>query len=172
MMTSLYYEFKRQSFAEEEILAKERSLRSIMKLWSEEEVVNSVIASGFSATNLQCFWRNHNFAAFSRIEIWRRDQAAGLLNHRNKIAIVPVALFRRGFRVGCCQAWFVLNSIHELTFKIAQRPQRPKSDLDPIPVVDDEEVAIVEGYLYQDKAIILVIFLMGAIEHVDVEDIA
>ena len=64
MMTSLYYEFKRQSFAEEENLAKERSLRSIMKLWSEEEVVNSVIAGGFSATNLQCFWRNHNFAAF------------------------------------------------------------------------------------------------------------
>ena len=64
MLTSLYYEIKRQSFTEAEILAKERSLRSIMKLWSEEELVNSMIASGFSATNLQCFWRNHHFAAF------------------------------------------------------------------------------------------------------------
>ena len=64
MLTSIYYEFKRQSFTEAEILAKERSLRSMMKLWTEEQVLNSMMAAGFATTNVQCFWRNHNFAAF------------------------------------------------------------------------------------------------------------
>jgi tRNA (cmo5U34)-methyltransferase len=64
MLTSIYYEFKRQSFTEEEILAKERSLRSIMKLWTEEQILNSLQAAGFARANVQCFWRNHNFAAF------------------------------------------------------------------------------------------------------------
>jgi hypothetical protein len=64
MLTSIYYEFKRQSFTEEEILAKERSLRSMMKLWTEEQILNSLKVAGFAGTDVQCFWRNHNFAAF------------------------------------------------------------------------------------------------------------
>src|SRR5262249_9454667 len=64
MLTSIYYEFKRQSFTDTEILAKERSLRSMMKLWTEEQIVTSIMAAGFATTDVQCFWRNHNFAAF------------------------------------------------------------------------------------------------------------
>ncbi len=64
MLTSVYYDFKRQSFTEEEILAKERSLRSLMKLWTEEQIVSSLTTAGFTTGNVQCFWRNHNFAAF------------------------------------------------------------------------------------------------------------
>ena len=64
MMTFIHYDFKRQHFTEEEILEKERSLRSTMKLWSEEQIVQSLIAAGFQATNVQSFWRNHSFAAF------------------------------------------------------------------------------------------------------------
>jgi tRNA (cmo5U34)-methyltransferase len=64
MLTSIYYEFKRQSFTEQEILAKERSLRSMMKLWTEEQILSSLEAAGFASTNMQCFWRNHNFASF------------------------------------------------------------------------------------------------------------
>lgn len=64
MMTFIHYDYKRQSFTEEEILEKERSLRSTMKLWSEEQIVQSLIAAGFEATKVESLWRNHSFAAF------------------------------------------------------------------------------------------------------------
>jgi len=64
MLTFIHYDFKRQNFTDAEILAKERSLRSIMKLWSEDQIMNSLVEGGFAPTNVQCFWRNHNFAAF------------------------------------------------------------------------------------------------------------
>ena len=64
MLTSVYYEFKRQSFTEAEILSKERSLRSLMKLWSGGSILKTLMNVGFEDSNVQCFWRNHNFAAF------------------------------------------------------------------------------------------------------------
>jgi len=64
MLTFIHYDFKRQSFTDAEILAKERSLRSIMKLWSEDQIVSSLVSGGFAHPNVQCFWRNHSFAAF------------------------------------------------------------------------------------------------------------
>jgi hypothetical protein len=45
-------------------LSKERSLRSMMKLWTEEQILNSLNAAGFAGIDVQCFWRNHNFAGF------------------------------------------------------------------------------------------------------------
>jgi len=64
MLTFIHYDFKRQSFTEAEILAKERSLRSLMKPWSEQQITNSFAAAGFAPDKTQCFWRSHNFAAF------------------------------------------------------------------------------------------------------------
>ncbi|HXP74681.1 MAG TPA: methyltransferase domain-containing protein [Stellaceae bacterium] len=64
MLTFIHYDFKRRSFTEAEILAKERSLRSKMKLWTEPQVIGSLASVGFAPDNVQCFWRNHNFAAF------------------------------------------------------------------------------------------------------------
>jgi tRNA (cmo5U34)-methyltransferase len=64
MLTSLHYDYKRQSFTDEEILEKERSLRAALKLWSEEQIIHSLLAAGFDAANVQPFWRNHAFAAF------------------------------------------------------------------------------------------------------------
>lgn len=64
MMTSLHYDFKRQSFTEEEIMAKARSLRSTMKLWSEPQILRSLATAGFQPVHVQPFWRNHHFAAF------------------------------------------------------------------------------------------------------------
>jgi len=63
MLTFIHYDFKRRSFTEAEILAKERSLRPIMKLWSEQQIADSMVAAGFATERIQCFWRNHNFAA-------------------------------------------------------------------------------------------------------------
>jgi len=64
MLTFVHYDYKRQSFTEEEILEKERSLRAILKPWSEEQIVQSLVAAGFCETKVQPFWRNHSFAAF------------------------------------------------------------------------------------------------------------
>jgi hypothetical protein len=55
--------YKRQSFTDAEILEKERSLRAIMKPWSEEQIVQSLLTAGFCEANVQPFWRNHSFAA-------------------------------------------------------------------------------------------------------------
>jgi tRNA (cmo5U34)-methyltransferase len=63
MLTFIHYDFKRRSFTEAEILAKERSLRSIMKLWSEQQIMDSIVDAGFAPEKVQCFWRNHNFTA-------------------------------------------------------------------------------------------------------------
>jgi len=64
MLTFIHYDYKRQSFTDEEILQKERSLRATLKLWSEEQIMRSLVAAGFDVANVQPFWRNHAFAAF------------------------------------------------------------------------------------------------------------
>jgi tRNA (cmo5U34)-methyltransferase len=67
MLSSIHYDFKRNSFTAAEILAKARSLRSTMKLWSESQIVDSLVQAGFHPLSVQSFWRNHNFAAFIAI---------------------------------------------------------------------------------------------------------
>ncbi len=64
MLTFIHYDYKRQYFSDLEILEKERSLRSTMKLWSEDQIVQSLVAAGFLEGNVQSFWRSHGFAAF------------------------------------------------------------------------------------------------------------
>ena len=65
MLTFIHYDYKRLSFTDEENLwQKERSLRAALKLWSEEQIIHSLLAAGFDAANIQPFWRNHAFAAF------------------------------------------------------------------------------------------------------------
>ena len=64
MLTFIHCDCKRQHFSGSEILEKERSLRSTMKLWSEDQIVRSLVAAGFPEGNVQPFWRSHNFAAF------------------------------------------------------------------------------------------------------------
>ena len=64
MLASVHYDFKRRSFTEAEIMAKSRSLRSTMKLWSEPQILTSLTTVGFRSVNVQSFWRNHNFTAF------------------------------------------------------------------------------------------------------------
>jgi tRNA (cmo5U34)-methyltransferase len=61
MITSLHYDFKREHFTETEILEKERSLRSLMKPWTERRIKGSLREAGFQASRIQCFWKNHNF---------------------------------------------------------------------------------------------------------------
>lgn len=61
MLTFTYYDFKRRAFSPQEILNKERSIRSQMHLWSEYKIFEMLRAAGFVASNMQLFWRNHLF---------------------------------------------------------------------------------------------------------------
>ena len=57
MMDFLYYDFKRQSFSEKEILDKEQSLRNMANYFTEEELM-SYYSQHFKVS---VFWRNLNF---------------------------------------------------------------------------------------------------------------
>ena len=64
ILTFTHYDYKKRYFSEVEILEKEKSLRSIMKLWTEAQIVQSLQEAGFQEDHVQCFWRNHSFTAF------------------------------------------------------------------------------------------------------------
>lgn len=55
MLSSIHYDFKRRSFSEAEIRQKAQSLRSIMKLWTEDQILQSLMAAGFQPANVQSF---------------------------------------------------------------------------------------------------------------------
>jgi tRNA (cmo5U34)-methyltransferase len=59
MVDSLYYDFKRQSFTEKEILDKEQELRHLAKLTTENLLISQLRSVGFRG--IQIFWRNFNF---------------------------------------------------------------------------------------------------------------
>jgi len=61
MLTFIYYDFKKRTFSEKDILDKEQSIRDQMRLWSEYKLFEMLRAAGFSSNNLQLFWRNHLF---------------------------------------------------------------------------------------------------------------
>jgi tRNA (cmo5U34)-methyltransferase len=63
MLTFIYYDYKQKTFTPEEILHKERAIRSQMHLWSEFKLFEMLRAAGFVANNMQLFWRNHLFIA-------------------------------------------------------------------------------------------------------------
>lgn len=59
MMDFLYYDFKRQSFSEKEILDKEQELRHLSKTTTEHLLTDQLRNIGFRG--IQIFWRNFNF---------------------------------------------------------------------------------------------------------------
>jgi tRNA (cmo5U34)-methyltransferase len=62
MMTFMYYDFKKKSFTEKEILDKEVKLRSMVKLYTEKELVGELASVGFN--RIYPFWRNYNFVGY------------------------------------------------------------------------------------------------------------
>jgi len=59
MMDSLYYDFKKKSFSEKEIMDKEQELRHLAKNTTETLLINQLRNIGFRG--IQVFWRNFNF---------------------------------------------------------------------------------------------------------------
>ena len=58
MMTFMYYDYKRKSFSEKEILNKEVQLRHMMKPNTKNEIFNMLDKAGFRH---HVFWQNFNF---------------------------------------------------------------------------------------------------------------
>tara|TARA_Y100001934_G_C12282927_1_gene740866 strand:- start:608 stop:1516 length:909 start_codon:yes stop_codon:yes gene_type:complete len=67
MLSSIYYDFKRQSFTEKEILDKEHELRHLAKLTNEKILVQQLRSIGFRG--VQPFWRNHNFVGYTALKL-------------------------------------------------------------------------------------------------------
>jgi len=64
MLNSLYLNYKRQYFSDEEVLDKELSLRDMMKPSREADIIRLLTDAGFTAQRIEPFWRNHLFAAY------------------------------------------------------------------------------------------------------------
>ena len=64
MLTSLYLNYKRRHFSDEEVLDKEKSLRDIMKPGREADLIRLLTEAGFKVEGIEPFWRNHLFAAY------------------------------------------------------------------------------------------------------------
>jgi tRNA (cmo5U34)-methyltransferase len=61
-LTFQYYDFKLRSFSEREVLEKERRLRGMMTLWSEQELREGLRAAGFR--EVEPIWGDFPFLAF------------------------------------------------------------------------------------------------------------
>ena len=59
MLTFMYYDFKRDSFTTEDIMDKERDLRSMLKPNTWSELNDMLFDAGFES--VQTFWQNHLF---------------------------------------------------------------------------------------------------------------
>ena len=59
MFEFIYYDHKKKSFSEKQILDKEVELRHLSKLITEDQLRTQLNSIGFQ--NVECFWRNHNF---------------------------------------------------------------------------------------------------------------
>lgn len=64
--TFLYYDWKNQKFSSDEIMEKERSLRSMMRLRTKETVLQEIYDSGW--TICESFWQSYNFVAWIAIK--------------------------------------------------------------------------------------------------------
>ncbi len=67
MVDSIYYDFKRQNFTEEEIRDKEQELRHLQKLTNEDLLIKQLLGIGFRY--IQPFWRNHNFVGYIGLKL-------------------------------------------------------------------------------------------------------
>jgi tRNA (cmo5U34)-methyltransferase len=64
--TFTYYDYKRKSFTTDDIMDKEKTLRSMAKPNTYNELLNMCSEAGFS--KIESFWQNHAFVGFLAIK--------------------------------------------------------------------------------------------------------
>lgn len=62
MMTFLYYDYKKKSFSEKEIMDKEVKLRHMLRPTSRDDLEKMLHSAGFET--IYPFWQNYNFVAY------------------------------------------------------------------------------------------------------------
>ena len=82
MLMSSYYEHKRKSFSDAEILDKFRDLRGVMKPWGRAQLINTLHEAGFEPDDIQEFWQDHFFVAMMAQKSTPRS--------RPRASIIPV----------------------------------------------------------------------------------
>lgn len=65
-LTFIFYDYKKNKFSSDEILDKEKTLRSMLRLNTIREIEKTLHDVGFSRVDM--FWRNHNFCGFIAIK--------------------------------------------------------------------------------------------------------
>jgi tRNA (cmo5U34)-methyltransferase len=68
MRTFTYYDFKRRSFEYDDIMTKEKKLRSMLKANTRDELINMCIEAGFNKNSIDTFWQNYAFIGFIAIK--------------------------------------------------------------------------------------------------------
>lgn len=66
MNTFLYYDWKQKNFSTDEILKKERNLRTLMKLRTKKEIESEMLDIGWKSC--ETFWQQHNFVGWMAIK--------------------------------------------------------------------------------------------------------
>ena len=66
MANSIYYEFKQDSFSNDEIMQKEQKLRRIMYLWQEKEIIEKLKKIGFS--KVETVYKNMMFVGILAVK--------------------------------------------------------------------------------------------------------
>jgi tRNA (cmo5U34)-methyltransferase len=68
MRTFTYYDFKRQSFSYDDIMTKEKKLRSMLKANTRDELIDMCVEAGFNKNSIDTFWQNYAFTGFIAIK--------------------------------------------------------------------------------------------------------
>lgn len=68
MRTFTYYDFKKQSFTYDDIMTKEKKLRSMLKSNSRDELIEMCEIAGFNPNSIDSFWQNFAFTGFIAIK--------------------------------------------------------------------------------------------------------
>ena len=68
MRTFTYYDFKKLSFTYDDIMTKEKKLRSMLKSNSRQELIEMCEIAGFNPDSIDSFWQNFAFTGFIAIK--------------------------------------------------------------------------------------------------------
>ena len=68
MRTFTYYDFKKLSFTYDDIMTKEKKLRSMLKSNSRQELIEMCEIAGFNPNSIDSFWQNFAFTGFIAIK--------------------------------------------------------------------------------------------------------
>lgn len=68
MRTFTYYDFKRNSFTYDDIMTKEKKLRSMLKSNTRDELIGMCVEAGFEKNCIDTFWQNYAFTGFIAVK--------------------------------------------------------------------------------------------------------